>query len=195
MRHSAFALFAALVSTPVGAHQVIVEGDRPLEVTEGATSMTVPGAEGDITIERHYTNCALAVGAVQPMVPVEGVTPVGEIEVLEALKDPETLLIDMRETDWFVDATIPTAINIPHSEVADRLDELGCEETLGQPRWDCSNARRLIAFCNGPACGQSPRAIRAMSAEGFPMENVFYYRGGMQSWQVLGFSTVGGEAW
>ena len=67
-------------------------------------------------------------------------------------------------------------------------NELGC--TGGAGAWVCSNALSVFAFCNGPACGQSPLAIKAMVREGFPAEKIHYYRGGMQDWTVLGLTTV-----
>jgi rhodanese-related sulfurtransferase len=40
-------------------------------------------------------------------------------------------------------------------------------------------------------CGQSPTAIRAMIAAGYPAEKIQYYRGGMQDWRILGLSVTG----
>lgn len=154
-------------------------------------SYTVKTDGGDVKITRVMTGCALNKGWLQPMVPVAGVTPVGEMEVLAGLNDPETMVVDMREVDWFAEATIPTAKHIPYTEVAGRLDELGCKKT--SDNWDCSAAKKVIAFCNGPVCPQSPTAIKAMHREGFPMNKVMYYRGGMLSWKALGFTTVEGD--
>jgi rhodanese-related sulfurtransferase len=47
-----------------------------------------------------------------------------------------------------------------------------------------------LLWCNGPWCGQSPRAIRALISLGYPAEKLYYYRGGMQMWQSLGLTTV-----
>jgi rhodanese-related sulfurtransferase len=57
-------------------------------------------------------------------------------------------------------------------------------------KWDFSDAKDLIFWCNGPWCGQSPRAIKALLGHGFPAEKVSYYRGGMQMWKVLGLTVV-----
>jgi len=62
---------------------------------------------------------------------------------------------------------------------------LGAEK-LEDGTWDFGNARELLLFCNGPWCGQSPRAIRNLVAAGYPPSKLFYYRGGMQNWQLLG---------
>jgi len=56
--------------------------------------------------------------------------------------------------------------------------------------WDFSNARELVLWCNGPWCGQSPHAIRALLAHGYPAKKIRYYRGGMQMWKVLGLTVV-----
>ncbi len=56
--------------------------------------------------------------------------------------------------------------------------------------WDFSNAKDLLLWCNGPWCGQSPRAIKALIDHGFPPEKISYYRGGMQMWKILGLTVV-----
>lgn len=56
--------------------------------------------------------------------------------------------------------------------------------------WDFSNAKELVLWCNGPWCGQSPRAIKGLIEHGFPPEKMAYYRGGMQMWKILGLTVV-----
>jgi rhodanese-related sulfurtransferase len=56
--------------------------------------------------------------------------------------------------------------------------------------WDFSDAKEVVFWCNGPWCGQSPRAISGLLSKGFPPEKVYYYRGGMQMWKVLGLTVV-----
>lgn len=187
-------LAAALTVAIATGAPAFAEESEHLRIIGEDTSYVVSTPDGDVEITRVMTQCALNKGWLQPMRPVEGVTPVGEIEVLEALNDPETLVVDMREIDWFVEATIPTALHIPYTEVAERLDELGCARTDGgDKRWDCAGAKKVIAFCNGPVCPQSPTAIKAMHREGYPMDRVMYYRGGMLAWNALGFTTVEGN--
>lgn len=65
------------------------------------------------------------------------------------------------------------------------LETLGlAEEKLQSGKWDFSSAKDVVVFCNGPACDQSPRAITALLAAGYPAEKLFYYRGGMQMWEL-----------
>ena len=164
--------------------------DERLQLNKDQTSVTVETEDGRVEITRRMTDCALNKGWLQPLVPAEGVRPVGEIEVLEALASGEVKVVDMREIEWRVKATIPGSVHIPYTEVADRLDELGC--TKSGDDWDCANATAFIGFCNGPVCPQSPTAMKAAIREGFPAEKIGYYRGGMLDWLALGFTTVEG---
>ena len=124
----------------------------------------------------------------------------GAREALEALTvekskrgahvtDPEMIVIDSRTPDWFAGGTIPGAVNIPYTQIIDELGALGCEPDFDG--WDCTQARKVALFCNGLWCGQSPTAIRNMIEAGYPAERIFYYRGGMQSWRVLGLTVTG----
>jgi rhodanese-related sulfurtransferase len=61
-------------------------------------------------------------------------------------------------------------------------------------RWDFSDAKDVVFWCNGPWCGQSPRAIKALIAHGYPKEKIHYYRGGMQMWKILGLTVVTPES-
>lgn len=186
---AAGAALAALSLLAAPAHSA--ELGEKLKIVGDKMQITLETADGPLTIEREMTGCAKIGGVIQPMVPVEGVTPVGEIEVLDAMTNRDVLLVDMRTVEWYLESTIPTAINVPYIEVADRLGDFGCAEDGDS--WRCDDAKTVLAFCNGPACGQSPTAIRAMHREGFPMSKVLYYRGGMQSWDALGLTTVEGD--
>jgi rhodanese-related sulfurtransferase len=151
----------------------------------------VQTAKGPLEITRTMTPCAKNKGWLQPLVPVAGVHPIGEIEILHALNDRDSMLIDMRESQDRVNGTIPNSYHIPYTEVAGRMDELGCKK-LGKG-WDCSSAKKVYAFCNGPVCPQSPTAILAMTRDGFPADKIYYYRGGMLDWEALGFPVIKGE--
>jgi rhodanese-related sulfurtransferase len=156
------------------------------------TKFVAKNAKGEETvITRVMTPCAKNKGWIQAMVPVAGVHPVGEIEVLNAMNDSDALLVDMREPEDRANGTIAGSTHIVYTEVAGRLNELGCTKAAG--KWDCSKAKKVYAFCNGPACPQSPSAILAMTREGFPAERIYYYRGGMLDWSALGFPVVKGD--
>lgn len=128
---------------------------------------------------------------IQPIIPVAGVIPIGELELIEMLQNPDAMVLDSRTNDWFQSGTIPGAINVPYTFILDELGQLGCEPDFDG--WDCENAKDVALFCNGMWCGQSPTAIRNMVAAGYPAERISYYRGGMQSWRLLGLTVTDGE--
>ena len=143
-----------------------------LEITKNTTKRIIDMPDGPVEIVRQKKEAQLITGFLQPIEPIPGVTPVGELEVLDALGDSDFLVVDMREPEWRLKATIPGSTSIPFSDVTQRLSELGCSRTSSG--WDCADARNVVVFCNGPACPQSPIAIDAMVREGFPLEKLFY---------------------
>ena len=69
------------------------------------------------------------------------------------------------------------------------LKALGVEYTK-KGTWDFTSAKTILLYCNGAWCGQSPTAINALIELGYPKSKMKYYRGGMQSWQLLGLTTI-----
>ena len=134
------------------------------------------------------------------------------------LRDDKGVIIDARTPSWHAKGTIPGSVNIPFtvlSKSADdpemveqlkafgvkprgdvglmtkKLEEWGVMDAeLKNDKWDFSQCKELLLWCNGPACGQSPRAIQGLLAAGYPPEKLKYYRGGMQLWQLFGLTTI-----
>jgi rhodanese-related sulfurtransferase len=190
------ALVVALVTGPVLAEEAGPVNIRPdlatvtVETTDGPVEIgRIQDNDHEVTGEWARTSRACPPFCIQPMHPAEGVTTIGELELLDMLADPEVMVIDSRTPDWFAGGSIPGAVNMPYDRMVDRLGELGCEPDFDG--WDCEGARPVALFCNGLWCGQSPSAIRAIIAAGYPAERISYYRGGMQSWRVLGLSVTG----
>ena len=134
------------------------------------------------------------------------------------------IVIDARTPSWYQKGTIPGSINIPFTDftedpqsvtVIKLMERLGVvsgppEDSwagkltawawsagLASPEgmmWDFTRAKRLVLWCNGPWCDQSPRAIKSLLALGYPAEKILYYRGGMQLWQIFGLTVVMPEA-
>lgn len=140
---------------------------------------------------------------VQPMSVDPDVETIGELELIAYLqradRGEDVLVIDSRTADWTVDGTIPGSVNIPwtrlypdqasEAEIADIVKfEFGAIKR--DELWDFSTAKTLVMFCNGAWCGQSPTNIRTLLTLGYPPEKLKWYRGGMQSWEQLGFTTV-----
>ena len=142
---------------------------------------------------------------VHPMQVADGIDTLGELEILDFLQNKVAqgtgLLVDARLPVWFEKGTIPGSVNIPFNVFAGDqnpyrdqiLMALGAQRTpLG--RLTFANAKELALFCNGPWCDQSPRAIWSLIDAGYPREKLKYYRGGMQSWLMLGLTTIPGGA-
>ncbi|HFD86489.1 MAG TPA: rhodanese-like domain-containing protein [Gammaproteobacteria bacterium] len=128
------------------------------------------------------------------------------------------VLIDARLPEWNKKGTIPGSINVPFTvleaspsdpALVDTLYKLGVRKRgevgtltrllekmgflngdLKTDHWDFSQAKKLVLFCNGPWCGQSPRAIKALLKLHYPPERLAYYRGGLQLWQLYGLTTI-----
>ena len=192
-------LWLALVATTGFA----ADDDKKVNIRPDIASVEVQTPDGPVVIERiqdteheisgyfAQTSRACPPFCIQPAQAAEGVATIGELELLDMLADPDAIVVDARTVDWHAEETIPGALNIPYTEIAGRLDELGCVGSSGA--WDCANAKNVALYCNGLWCGQSPTAIRAMLRETYPAERIFYYRGGMQAWKILGLTTVEGS--
>jgi rhodanese-related sulfurtransferase/copper chaperone CopZ len=130
------------------------------------------------------------------------------------------IIIDARTPSWYEKGTIPGSINIPFTtfdETESDLVKTAALSKLGVPKvtsptmmaktwnfivktvnadyrdygkWDFSQAKDILLWCNGMWCGQSPRAIKGLIKLGYPPEKIYYYRGGMQSWQMLGLTVA-----
>lgn len=144
---------------------------------------------------------------IQPAKLAPGVETIAETEVLDYLQrkengDDSILVIDSRTPDWIKRGTIPGSINIPWTQLnASRSDPFTIEDILenqlGARRqeglWDFTDAKTLVMFCNGMWCGQSPNNIHSLLKFGYPAHKIKWYRGGMQNWEILGLTTVGGK--
>lgn len=134
---------------------------------------------------------------IEPFEVMKGVETYGELEVLDFIKHKKGFFIDARLENWYKESAIPTSINIPFKlflidtpERDNILSHFGGKLNKGLEEWDFSNAKELLLYCNGAWCGQSPTAIYALIALGYPKEKLKYYRGGMQAWQILGLTII-----
>lgn len=146
-------------------------------------------------------------GKVQPITLDEDIETIGEIGFIEYMKkaqnDKSIIIVDTRSPGWFARLTIPGAVNMPYTEFNNLEDAELYFDDLGviknkDGKWDFTNAKKVIAFCNGYWCGQTPAMVLyskyALVKMGYPKEKIKYYRGGMQAWTSLGLTVVGDEA-
>ena len=142
---------------------------------------------------------------IQPSNLAIGVETIGEVELIDFAKqmndgDEEIIAIDSRTPDWVERGTVPTAMNVPWTnlnpakgatplEIAEILETV-FNVTESEGLFDFSNCRTAVMFCNGMWCGQSPNNIKNLLRLGYPAHKIKWYRGGMQDWEILGLTTV-----
>jgi hypothetical protein len=100
----------------------------------------VTGAAGLFVVDATW-------GTIQPLVLAPGVETFGELEVIAHVA-AGSALVDCRPASYLSGGTIPTAVNIPHTEIVERSDELDRD-------------RLTVLFCNGPRCRPARRRERA----------------------------------
>ena len=196
----------ALMASPSFAQDVWITADTPFVELEVNDDFFV--------IERDQSNDAVVPAAfaktsrpcppfcVHPMTVADGVETFGELELISFLEDSVQtgggFLVDARTPRFFQAGTIPGSVNIPFNllTVSDSnpfiipiLTQLS-GELQSDGSWSFDNAPELALFCNGPWCDQSPRAIRSLLSIGYPADKLYYYRGGMQNWLMLGLTVV-----
>lgn len=89
------------------------------------------------------------------------------ITIADLVARERTPLIDVREKDEFAAGHVPGAVNIPMSEIGERLDELPSEA--------------FDVICQ--AGGRSARVVQALETRGFDATNV---EGGTGEWIASG---------
>lgn len=165
----------------------IAKGVTSLEVQTPAGRLEIkriPDPEHRFSQEWAHTSRSAPPAELQPLVQVAGVVPLGELELIEALQSRDVVVADGRKPEQYAKYTIPGAINLPFTEYEAALETLSCRRS--GDGWDCAGARTVALFCNGAWCGQSPTAIRKMTAAGFPADRILYYRNGLQGWLLQG---------
>ena len=162
---------------------------QPMKVAPGVT--TVGEAEIFRFMERELASgSGLIVDARTPAWYTKGTIPgsinipftefVAGVDAPETIKVLETLGAVRRDEAGWLSRSI--------EKLLARLGLFGADQKTD--KWDFTNARKVVFWCNGPWCGQSPRAIKGLLEYGFPPEKIAYYRGGMQMWKVLGLTVV-----
>ncbi|PWQ93017.1 rhodanese-like domain-containing protein [Leucothrix pacifica] len=131
--------------------------------------------------------------------------------------DSSIFLGDSRTPDWVAKGTIPGAVNVSWTSLVPakgattegiidvmaknfgvklmgETDAMDVDEAITDGDtskvFDYSGAKTLVLFCNGMWCGQSPASIKTLLKYGYPAEKIKYFRGGMQTWEILGLSTA-----
>lgn len=101
-------------------------------------------------------------------------------DLFKALNDGEKLIVlDARKSFGFDLEHIPTAINIPHSEMN--------EESTRNLDKDFT----YVTYCDGIGCNASTKGALNMSKLGFKVKELI---GGLEWWKFDGYATEGTKA-
>lgn len=91
---------------------------------------------------------------------------VGPVELKDLIDENKIKLIDVRRTEDYQIAHIPTAISIPKEELADNLGKLSKEEIN-------------VVYCYNEQCRLAVKAALLLAEYGYP---VMMLLGGFQTW-------------
>jgi rhodanese-related sulfurtransferase/DNA-binding transcriptional ArsR family regulator len=102
--------------------------------------------------------------------------PVSRDELLERTRQGLVTVLDVRPADEFAVSHLPGAVNIPMSELEERLAEL-------------DPAYEIVAYCRGPYCVLSFEAVTALRAKGFKVRRL---QDGLPEWKAAGLPLEAG---
>lgn len=99
-----------------------------------------------------------------------GVPDVSRNAVLELAVQPGApLIVDVRTPEEYATAHVPRAINVPHDEIEDKLEELATGRENG-----------VVVYCERG--GRAAKAASVLAAAGF--KNVRHMEGDMSAWRA-----------
>lgn len=136
---------------------------------------------------------------IQPIKTHKDIQTIGEVEVLQFMSEKgnkkKGLLIDLRPKKVYKKESIPSAVSIPYATKDNTVKLKKILKILGAKRksdgsLDTSRALDIAFYCDGLWSEKSPEFIKTFLDLGYPAEKILYYRGGMQMWKILGFTTV-----
>ena len=84
---------------------------------------------------------------------------------------PDLFLLDVRSADMFMNAHIPTAVNIPLADLTASLNKLPKDKLI-------------VAYCGNLTCALAPKAALELAQKGFEVKQL---TGGLELWQEKGF--------
>jgi ArsR family transcriptional regulator len=100
----------------------------------------------------------------------DSLEPLSRADLVERLKDGLVTVLDVRPEDEFEAGRVPSALNIPLRQLADRLGEL--------PR-----GQEVVAYCRGPYCVLSFEAVALLREHGFQARRL---EDGFPEWKAAG---------
>jgi rhodanese-related sulfurtransferase len=107
----------------------------------------------------------------------EDLEPISREELLERAREGRVVVLDVRPVEEYRAGHIPGAVSVPIDELKRRLGEL--------PR-----DQEIIAYCRGPYCLFSIRALELLQRRGYKARR---FQEGIPEWKAAGLPIAVGE--
>jgi len=172
--------------------------ESELNITTTIKSLEVTHENQKLLVKRYHKDSKHTCPpfCIQP-IKIKGITTVGELEVLNFLKNLNNkepkLLIDVRSNRAYKRNTIPSAINIPYNMIKDKskyqkevLKLLG-GKNIGN-KWRFKYPSTLLIFAESEEHEEAFKTIQTLLNLSYPHDKIFFYRSGIKSWHRLGLT-------
>lgn len=100
----------------------------------------------------------------------DSLEPVMAEDLLQRLRDEAVMVLDVRPVDEFAQGHLPGAVNIPLTELVQRLKELPAD-------------REVVAYCRGPYCVLAFDAVALLRQQGYMARRL---NTGFPEWRAAG---------
>jgi rhodanese-related sulfurtransferase len=163
-----------------------------LEVVHKGMPMTIHRHQDSVLkLKNYYTELGKPNTTLQPISIHPKVNTIGEIEFFHFLKrvteGNQGLVIDVRSQKAYEQSAIPTATYIPITLLEKEVSRAKLLKLLG------FGAYELVIYADGLWDRRATQFIEMLLSSGYPAEKLYYYRGGMQMWQLFGFTVVSSQ--
>jgi rhodanese-related sulfurtransferase len=101
---------------------------------------------------------------------LDALEPVSRGELIDRLRDGLVTVLDVRPEDEFAAGRVPSALNIPLRDLAQRLGDLPKDQ-------------EIVAYCRGPYCVLAFEAIALLRRHGFKVRRL---EDGFPEWRAAG---------
>ena len=195
-------LLLSLLIMPLQATEVNIQRGVPyVDITANGKTIRIERIQDTShKLKNSYTKTSRPTPPfnIQPYEPIKGIETIGELCVIDFLKDKvqnnKGMIIDARMPKWHKAGSIPHSLNIPFPILTIKNFNEKIAQIFGVKKkkdsWDFENAKTLLIYDNGPWCQQGVHAMKNLVKIGYPKSKILYYRGGMQYWQILGLTTI-----
>lgn len=101
---------------------------------------------------------------------MDGMDPVSHDELMARMKSDSVVLLDVRPGDEFASGHLPGAVHIDVADLEARAGELPVD-------------REIVAYCRGPYCVMSYKAVQTLRGRGFKVRRL---EDGFPEWKAAG---------